>query len=156
MKRSRIILSICLAAVVLVIAAIPVKAYIANRKNESNLEGLMRDFSQIIAKHSQLEIVQAKSTYGKLNGNGNGIQYFGAVLVKKSSVADLETLMSELDEKFEAVECKNQESSKIESKYLEHKTLSYAASDFDGMEYLSICFFNSNHQNSDYFDILGH
>ena len=50
---------------------------------------LMNSFQSTIEQNTDIEIIDEQSTYGKLNGNGNGINYFGAVLVKSESSKDI-------------------------------------------------------------------
>ena len=63
----------------------------------------MEDFSDTISEKTQAKVVESKGVYGKLNGNGNGIDYFGAVLLNKADVADLDALLVLLEEDFEIV-----------------------------------------------------
>jgi hypothetical protein len=72
-----------------------------HKKNERNLFALMDEFVGTICDVATADIIESKSVYGKLNGNGNGIQYFGVVLVAKDSIKDVDSLISILDDKFE-------------------------------------------------------
>ena len=70
------------------------------------------------------ELVESKSEAGKLAGNGNGMQYFGAILIKSGSSLD------ELSEYYGAYAdnewtycVANQESSVIQQ--IEHPTVSF-------------------------------
>lgn len=96
------------------------------------------------------------SNDGKLNGNGNGIQYFGSVLIRKDSIKDVASLVEKLDLQFEIVEYCVQDECDISSKYLEHKTLRYDSPIDSDSEYISLIFFNSKHPDSDFLDIAGH
>lgn len=130
--------------------------YFKDNKNEKNLNILMEEFSNIISMYADADIIEAKSVYGKLNGNGNGIQYFGSVLIHKDSIKDVDSLVEELDLQFEIVEYCVQDERDISSKYLEHKTLKYDSPIDANSEYISIIFFNSKHPDSDFLDIAGH
>lgn len=149
------------AVIVLLILAIGAgtvyaAAYFKGNKNEKNLDELMEVFSGTISDHADADIIEAKSAYGKLNGNGNGVQYFGSVLIRKDSVKDIDSLVEELDGQFEIVEYCAQEGADISSKYLEHQALRYDSPIDADSEYISIIFFNSSHSDSDLFDIAGH
>ena len=61
------------------------------RKNERILLSLMHEFKGVVSEHA--DIVEDQSVYGKLIGNGNGIQYFGCVLILKDSLKDEKALM---------------------------------------------------------------
>lgn len=113
-------------------------------------------FSDTISDHAKSDIIETKSVYGKLNGNGNGINYFGAVLIDKDAIDDVDSLVAKLDEEFEVVEYCVQKESKITSKYLEHRTLKYDTDVKEEDGYISIQFYNSSHPDSDLLDIAGH
>ena len=130
--------------------------YFIEKKNEKNLATLMEVFSGTISEYAGVDIIEAKSVYGKLNGNGNGIQYFGSVLIRKDSINDVVSLVEKLDLQFEIVEYCVQDECNISSKYLEHKTLKYDTPIDDNSEYISIIFFNSQHPDSDFLDEAGH
>ncbi len=125
--------------------------------NYSILDDLTDDFEDEIEDFDDdIEIIEIKSTYGNLMGNGNKISYFGAALIQKDSVADIDALVASLDESFEFVEYSNQNSQKIESKYLEHKSLEFKTNISDGDNYISVIFYNSYHPKSNLLDIAGH
>ncbi len=122
--------------------------------NEKNLRTLMDEFTDIISEYA--DVIETKSVYGKLNGNGNGIQYFGAVLVPKDSIKDIEALIEKLDIQFELVGYCEQEGQEILSEYLEHKKIKYETIIDDNQKYISIYFFVSDYPYSNLFDIEGH
>ena len=124
-------------------------------KNEAILSDLVADFSDAVAEHSSQPIVEAKGIYGKLNGNGNGIQFFGAVLVKKDSVKDPQLRKASLEKEFETVELSEQVGSEIVSKYLEHRSLSFDAAPKEGEGYLAVCFFTTR-PDGELSDPMGH
>lgn len=130
--------------------------HIKVNKNEKNLEALMDVFSSTISEFAKSDIIETKSVYGKLNGNGNGINYFGAVLIRKESIDDMDALIAKLDGQFEIVECCIQKKSEITSKYLEHRKLEYDTDVKEENGYISIAFFNSKHPDSDFWDEAGH
>ena len=126
------------------------------KKNDRILAGLLNDFTDAISTLSQAKIVETKGICGKLYGNGNGMQYFGAVLVKQDSINDVTALLEQLDQMFEIVAVAAQEDNEIESKCLEHQSLRFDTTVSDGTQYVSVWFFNSSHPDSDLRDIRGH
>ncbi len=109
---------------------------------------------------SDTELVDSVSAANKLTGNGNGMQYMGAILVK--SALSAEELREYYDSDFDYIEVRKQE-----SKTLDFDNLSYNFSKFpeaqDGSYYSVICW-DSNRKElvgeylSDFldFDIRGH
>lgn len=160
MKKKTIIISIvAVTAVVLLVLGVlflPSPFSILGNRNQRNLNALMKEFKTIVSQHVGSAIVEEQSVYGKLNGNGNGIQYFGAVLVRKDAIEDIDALMAELDETFEIVEYAEQNGNKIISKHLQHRTLTYDTPITSENTYVSICFYNSKHSKSSLWDLAGH
>lgn len=150
---------VCLV-VIIIVAAICVcligLVMLARLQNQRNLESLTDAFEDEISGFENVRIVEIRSVYGKLNGNGNGINYFGAALIEKESVPDIEEIVAELGKHFEAVEYCDQKACEISSRYLEHITLKYETEISGGTEYISIFFFESQHPDSNYMDIAGH
>ncbi len=124
--------------------------------NAINLTVQMGAFTNAISAQVPDGIIEIKSVYGKLNGNGNGTQFFGAALVKRDSVQDLDTLVAALEEKYEVVEVLEQQDSKIASKHLEHRELTFSTPMTGKDGYIAICFFNSGGPNSISLDLTGH
>ncbi len=156
MKKDVSIVIAVILTLSLVIGAILASGYFMMTKNARILGKLMDEFSSTISEFAASDIIETKSVYGKLNGNGNGIQYFGIVLLHKDAIKDVDSLVSTLDEKFEAVEYCIQEESDISSKYLEHAKLKFDTYIDESSEYISICFFNSWHPDSNLWDPAGH
>ena len=153
MKKSSIACLILVLVAILIIG-IP---FLPAITNYSILDDLTDDFEDEIEDFDDdIEIVEIKSTYGNLMGNGNKISYIGAALIKKDPALDMEALIASLDENFEFVEYSEQNSQKIESKYLEHKSLEFETNISDGDNYISVIFYNSHHPKSNLWDIAGH
>lgn len=158
-NKKRIIIAVVVALSIMTLAVGTVFALGIGNKNEKNLRSQMDTFTKKFAIMIGREnIVETKSVYGKLNGNGNGIQYFGAVLVRRDSAEaeDLDELIRWLGEDFEVVECCAQENSDITSKYLEHQTLKYKTAISPDDDFITIWFYNSYYPDSDQLDIAGH
>lgn len=123
-------------------------------KNQRILNGLMREFKSTVFEYA--EIVETESVYGKLIGNGNGIQYFGCALIRNDPDLDIDALVEKLDAQFEEIDYYVQENCDVYSKNLEHARLKYDTPIGNNAEYISICFFNSWHPDSNLNDIRGH
>lgn len=156
MKKIVIITMVVLLTLSIGLGTVFTAEYMKEKKNEKNLVKLMNLFTSTIYEFTENEIIETKSVYGKLNGNGNGIQYFGIVLVHKDSIEDMDSLISKLDNQFEIVEYFTPKKSEISSKYLEHKKLKFNTHVDAETEYISISFFNSKHTDSDFLDEAGH
>ena len=116
---------------------------------------LMNSFQSTIEQNTDIEIIDEQSTYGKLNGNGNGINYFGAVLVKSESSKDIEIIISELERQYDIVGYTKQTQADINCYLLEHVSLSFDVSLDDNENYYCIYYFDSS-EKSNFFDIRGH
>lgn len=106
---------------------------------------------------TEFRIIDKASIYGKLNGNGNGIQFFGAVLIEGESEESISTIVKELSDQYEEVSYTKQHNSEIKVKHLEHRTLQFSFSSFsENKQYFIIYFFNSQNPYSWPFDLAGH
>lgn len=123
--------------------------------NPSILRGLVNDFESEIEATEGIELIETQSAYGKLNGNGNGFNYFGAALVKADDTAVLDELIKKLDTGFEIVGYEAQSGTKIEIKYLERHDLYYEIEpSADG--YYTVYFYNSSHPKTNPLDLKGY
>lgn len=152
MKNAKILKYVLISvAVVFICGAIATLLF----RNQFISNGLIEGFENEISSYEGIEIIESKSTYGKLNGNGNGINYFGAVLVKADSEDTLEKIVTELSSNYDIVEYNRQPSSQIDSYLLEHKSLSFDKSLSPNEEYYCIYYYNSSDESNS-FDIAGH
>lgn len=160
MKAKKVtLIAVAATAVVLLVLGViflPSPFSVLGNRNQRNLNALMKEFKATISEYASSDIIEEQSVYGKLNGNGNGIQYFGAVLVRKEAIEDIDALMAELDETFEIVEYAEQNESTIVSRHLQHRTLTYDTPITSENTYVSICFYNSKHSKSSLWDLAGH
>jgi hypothetical protein len=115
----------------------------------------MNSFQSTIEQNTDIEIIDEQSTYGKLNGNGNGINYFGAVLVKSESSKDIEIIISELERQYDIVGYAKQTQADINCYLLEHVSLSFDVSLDDNENYYCTYYFDGS-EKSNFFDIRGH
>ena len=156
-KNKNFIISLTtILSVILIFTALFSVLFLPALQNTHNLNEFTDDFEDKIAEFdSDIQIVETASVYGNLCGNGNKINYFGAVLVEKESIKDIDALIATLDNDFEFVSYCDQKTQKVEYKYLERSNPAYET-DVSGGEYVSIMFFNSSHENSNTFDLAGH
>ena len=120
--------------------------------NQLILNGMIID---TLSEMNALDIghTEIESAYGKLNGNGNGINYFVAILIQTDDPAEIERLVAVLEEKYDDAGYYKQEKNKIESKYLEHRDLyffNYATRGY------VVWFYESSHPLSNPIDPNGH
>jgi len=110
-----------------------------------------------IRQNAGVQLLDSASCYGKLNGNGNGISYFGAYLIAVDSDAQLESIVNSLSGQFETVTFEAQTGQAVQSKYLANRKLQF---DFDGFQegktYYALCWHKSHHPLSNELDLLGH
>lgn len=102
----------------------------------------------------QTEYMESVHLAGKLTGNGNGMQYFGAILVK----SDL--TMDELAEYYQNFNNDSQEYSvdrqmEKEIQAIEHGTLSFKT-DIQGDNYYIVYSWGDNNNFASEFDLRGH
>jgi hypothetical protein len=120
--------------------------------NSLILRGLVSDFKSELRAAEGIEIIETVSEYGKLNGNGNGINFFGAVLVKAEDPAVLDALVS-LNKDFELLDYYKQEKREIDLKYAQRAHLSFENLSPD---YYVVWFYESSHPHANLLDIKGH
>lgn len=144
------ILAFVLAAIVVVIAGLYIFApFFNNRVAEQVAEEL-----QAIPLPEKTELVEAKFAAGKLVGNGNGMQYFGAVLMKSElSLATLEAYYAGYaDEEWECI-VEKQDNKTIQ--VIEHGSLDFETEINSGDFYIVYSWGNNDtifHE----FDLRGH
>ena len=120
--------------------------------NSMLLRGFVSDLKSELRAAEGIEIVETISEYGKLNGNGNGINFFGAVLAKVDNPDVLDTLVS-LNKDFELLDYYKQEKREIDLKYAQYAHLSFENLSPD---YYVVWFYQSSHPHANLLDIKGH
>lgn len=118
------------------------------------LKGFEADFEKAV-KAEEFEILETKSVYGKLNGNGNGINYFSAVLIKADE-NEVKALIQVLEAEFEVAEYYLQENGKIATVHNEHAPLGYETALEAGETYYTVYVFESGIKGSNPLDPKGH
>lgn len=120
--------------------------------NSMLLRGFVSDLKSELRAAEGIEIIETVSDYGKLNGNGNGINFFGAVLVKADDPDVLDALVS-LNKDFELLDYYKQEKREIDLKYAQRAHLSFENLSPD---YYVVWFYESAHPQANLLDIKGH
>ena len=80
-RKKKIIITVIITVVLLVIFALPIRMGIAHIHNKMILRSVRNDFVDAIEDIDGMTVTEVQSTKGKLSGNGNGMDYFVAVLV---------------------------------------------------------------------------
>ena len=150
MKKIGIISAVILVAVVLV----PITLFVT--QNSRLLYSKVIEMKAIIAECENIELIETKSVYGKLNGNGNGIDFFGAALVTADSEESVKALTALLDEKFWAAEYSIQTENEINTKYLVHEKLSFDYNFDESDDTCYLVFFFDNDKRANLMDLKGH
>ena len=88
----------------------------------------------------KIEILDMKSAVGKLNGDGNDIQFFCAVLVQSESPAIPQSAADTLSKLFHDAGIDVQTGTAIENAYLQHKELSFKL-EGDGATHYAVWFY---------------
>ena len=112
---------------------------------------------EIRQSDTAVELLEIQSICGKLNGNGNGMNYLGAALVQSDSAAQMDALAAELKSDFDVVDYIVLEGKQLDIPYLEHGNLTFDYTDFrEGQSYYCIYFYIHEHPASNIFDIRGY
>ena len=102
----------------------------------------------------ETELIESLSQAGKLTGNGNGMQYFGAILIKSElSLEELETYYSDYRSNEWEYLVEIQEGQSIEG--IDHGTLQFAEEIKDRGYYI-VYSWGSGNSLLDELDIRGH
>ena len=154
MKNKQMLALIAILVVAIVIGS-ALAGCTSTTTNKQILDTMLDDFSTILSTQSA-EIIESKGVYGKLNGNGNGVNYFGAALIAKDSVEDTDSLLAQLDETFETVGILETATQTVKTEYNIHQALQFDTVLSDSNIYICIYFYNSTHPDSTSADLAGH
>ena len=153
MKKEIAIVIIVVIICTLLMALVGVFIYF----NDILSGNMTRSFRREIKQSTSVQLIETVAAYGKLNGNGNGMNYFGAALVTADNAEDVDTLVAELEKKFDTVGSTLQEGTQVNVSYLEHSTLFFDEAAFqDDQTYYCIYYYVHEHPYSNILDIRGH
>jgi|LSQX01.2.fsa_nt_gb hypothetical protein len=145
MKMAKILGMISVIAVFLILLMLLIGIPVGNDLIASRVTKSLRN----TPLPDNTEIIEYTSKAGKLDGNGNGMQYFGAQLLKSQlTLAELDNYYSQYRENDWSFLVSKQESSQIE--FIEHGSLRFNSlkdtADFSG--YYILYSWGSNNNNS--------
>ncbi len=153
-KTFKIIIAVVLAIFLLIIGV--VAFFLGFNQNSVISWKLMQDFKSEIKDCEELEIIDSKSACGKISGNGNGMEFYGAVLVKAESEEDVEELLSSIDDDYDIVGYYIQTDKQIDASPIDgHIFLEYDSFPNDGKIYCTV-YYLASHKLSIDFDIRAH
>ena len=126
-------------------------------KNTFLLNEMVKTLVDTAKETEGIEVLDTRYDYGKLTGNGNGIEYYGAILVKASSENDVIKLVEELESHYETADYCLQTDGVVDEEYV--RGVHYMVDEdvfekFSGNLY-SVYFLTTN-EDSNMFDPKGH
>ena len=125
--------------------------------NDLLLARMNSQMNALIKEDSSIELLETRSVCGKLNGNGNGMQFYCAALVRSDSEENVKLLAESLSETFEIAGYCLQASPKIQSTYLQHTTMTFQQSiSYEDGDYYTIYIYCSKHNLANPLDVRGH
>ena len=136
----KILIPICAIAVLVCFVAVFIPL-----SNDRAAENIAKQLESSVP--ADTVIIESVSKAGKLTGNGNGMQYFGAVLIKSDLTPD------ELSDFYSGAVVKKQTSQKIEA--VEHEQMSFETV-IDGDDYYIVYMFDGSSSFFANLDIRGH
>ena len=143
MKKSRISVLIAIVLLIGFLVSVPAVNNFSAKRVEKELKK--------IPLPDNTEMIESLSKAGKFAGNGNGMQYFGAILLK--SEKSLDELSAYYSQQSDAV-VEAQKTQEIA--FLEHDKLSFEATMEDSAEYYIVYSFGSGIAPFSQLDIRGH
>lgn len=151
-RKTELIIVLCslLAAVLIISSAL----FTFLNWNNFMLKGFETDFEKAVQDEGY-EILETQSVYGKLNGNGNGINYFSAVLIKADE-DEVKALVQGLETEFEVAKYYKQEDGKIATIQNELGRLKYETALNENETYYTVYVFESGIKGSNLLDPKGH
>ena len=148
----KVAISIAAVLAIAIFAAI----FLFCTQNYRLLSSKVNDMRSIIKSHENIQLIETKSVYGKLVGNGNGINFFGAALIRVNSEDEVIKICEKLREKFDISEYSRQTEKEIKTKYLEHRKLSFDYDFGENDDNVYIVFFFDSDKRANLMDLNGH
>lgn len=137
------------AVIILIIGLYILSPFMNNRAAEQVAEDL-----QSLPLPEKTELVEVQSAAGKLVGNGNGMQYFGAILIKSElSLATLETYYAGYAK--EEWECIVEKQDNKTIQVIEHSNLNFET-EINSEDFYIVYSWGSNDSIFNEFDLRGH
>ena len=138
MKRKLLCLLLALAMLLGTLTGCGAVGEIAGNVADAARSELEKQVQTMLAEY-KVDVVELKTTAGKLNDGEGTFQFFCAVLVRAENDAIPQSCAAALDKTFQDAGVMPQTGSAIESPYLVKKSLSYKFTGFDdGSTYYTI------------------
>ena len=141
---------VCLSLILLVIATIAVFIISIPYVNDSLAKDVEKQL-KIIELPDKTEMIESLSIAGKIVGNGNGMQYFGAILIKSEKTLD--ELSAYYSGKLDGILVKEQKSKEIE---FTHGDVSFSSNINEEGNYFIVYLFGDGIFPFSELDIRGH
>lgn len=149
----RVILSI--AALALVIVALAVSPYVYDNVY---LSGMERGISKV-DNVDGVDVLETKGICGRLNGNGNGMQFLAAALIKVDDGVDTEDIIEQAEASCKSASyCKVMEydGGELSCQELERGRLTFESEIDDTASYYILYVYGANNSLLSSLDIRGH
>lgn len=147
MKKAFVaVISVMVICLIALLAAAPIV-------NDTVAEKTVKELADLPLPNGT-EYIESVYRAGKLVGNGNGMQYFGAILIRSErSLEELEEYYSGFAEN--GWECVVENQTGTDIKVIEHGELAFET-DIDGEDYFIVYSWGDNNTIFHEFDIRGH
>ena len=91
-----------------------------------------------VLEENKLEVIEVKTTFGKLNDKGSDLQFFVAALVRAEKTDLIQAALPSLQKAFSDCGMMAESDSNVDSAHLVHKSVTYSRSDFSGGNYYTV------------------
>lgn len=147
-----ICVSVCIFTALLSLCFVP---RAVNNARARSLESALHRFDY---GSPNIEVIDSRHICGKLNGNGNGMQYFAAILLKTDDITaqEIESRLAAVRDEYDIVGVQAQSTAELDCKYLEHATLTFDAVLQDGTSYVAVYLMETDDDFRSLLDIRGH
>lgn len=110
---------------------------IADSVMDAAMTELKSQVTQLLEKN-KLEVVEIKTSFGKLNDEGGKYQFFIAALVKSNSTSVPQSTANAMAKLFSDAGLTTQSASALENSHLVHKDITFKHTDFSAGNYYVI------------------
>ena len=136
MKRSLFAL-LLIAVIVFSIRGCGKLGQIFGKVTNAAVKELKNQVQQIL-EDRQLDVVEIKTAYGKLNDEGSKYQFFIAALVRADSESAPQSTANAIGKLFSQAGCTTQSESQLNNAHLIHKGITFKHTDFSEGDYYVI------------------
>ncbi|MBR6595665.1 MAG: hypothetical protein IKK72_03715 [Oscillospiraceae bacterium] len=136
MKRSLFAL-LLIAVIVFSIRGCGKLGQIFGKVTNAAVKELKNQVQQLL-EDKQLDVVEIKTAYGKLNEEGSKYQFFIAALVRADSESVPQSTANTIGKLFSEAGFNLQNESRLDNEHLIHKDITFTHADFSGGDYYVI------------------